>query len=138
MKHLHTLHGQQQTEAHFVRVPAARGVGTRVELVALTVQLNPYLTLAVCLAAGLDGIKRKLTPKESVQKDIFSMTDAEREEAGIKNLPKNLYEAVREMKKSFIYERGFRKRNKNKYVYAKKPNGWNIHLRLQIGKLTDI
>ena len=78
-----------------IRVPAARGTGTRIELRCPDCACNPYLAFAVCLAAGLDGIKRKLTPKESVQKDIFSMTDAEREEAGIKNLPKNLYEAVR-------------------------------------------
>mgnify|MGYP000535578607 FL=1 len=55
-----------------VRVPAARGVGTRVELRCPDCAANPYLTLAVCLAAGLDGIKRGLVPKESVQQDIYS------------------------------------------------------------------
>ena len=63
-----------------VRVPAARGVGTRVELRCPDCAANPYLTLAVCLAAGLDGIKRGLVPKESVQQDIYSMTSKERDD----------------------------------------------------------
>lgn len=102
-----------------VRVPAARGVGTRVELRCPDCAANPYLTLAVCLAAGLDGIKRGLVPKESVQQDIYSMTSKERDEAGIENLPKNLYEAVKEMKKSSFVKDVLGKETFDKYVYAK-------------------
>ena len=102
-----------------VRVPAARGVGTRVELRCPDCAANPYLTLAVCLAAGLDGIKRGLVPKESVQQDIYSMTSKERDEAGIENLPKNLYEAVQEMKKSSFVKNVLGKETFDKYVYAK-------------------
>ena len=102
-----------------IRVPAARGTGTRIELRCPDCACNPYLAFAVCLAAGLDGIKRKLTPKESVQKDIFSMTDAEREEAGIKNLPKNLYEAVREMRKSPFMKEVLGEEVYKKYINAK-------------------
>ena len=83
-----------------VRVPAARGAGTRVELRCPDCACNPYLAIAVCLAAGLDGIKRGLTPPASVQQDIFEMTEKERAEAGIASLPRNLYEAIQEMKKS--------------------------------------
>ena len=64
-----------------VRVPAARGAGTRVELRCPDCACNPYLAIAVCLAAGLDGIKRGLTPPASVQQDIFEMTEKERAEA---------------------------------------------------------
>ncbi len=102
-----------------IRIPASRGNGTRVELRCPDCACNPYLAFAVCLAAGLDGIKRKLTPKESVQKDIFSMTDAEREEAGIKNLPKNLYEAVREMRKSPFMKEVLGEEVYKKYINAK-------------------
>ena len=102
-----------------VRVPAARGVGTRVELRCPDCAANPYLTLAVCLAAGLDGIKRGLVPKERVQQDIYSMTSKERDEAGIENLPKNLYEAVQEMKKSSFVKNVLGKETFDKYVYAK-------------------
>ena len=102
-----------------IRVPASRGTGTRVELRCPDCACNPYLAIAVCLAAGLDGIKRGLTPKESVQKDIFTMTDSEREDAGITNLPKNLYEAVRHMRKSTFMKEVLGEEVFTKYVNAK-------------------
>lgn len=102
-----------------IRVPASRGTGTRVELRCPDCACNPYLAIAVCLAAGLDGIKRGLAPKESVQKDIFTMTDSEREDAGITNLPKNLYEAVRHMRKSTFMKEVLGEEVFTKYVNAK-------------------
>ena len=49
-----------------IRIPAARGQATRVELRCPDPTCNPYLALAVCLAAGLDGIEKGLTPPEEV------------------------------------------------------------------------
>lgn len=121
-----------------IRVPAARGLGTRVELRSPDCATNPYLAIAVCLAAGLDGIKNNLQPVESIQRDIYSMTDEERDEAGIENLPKNLYEAIQEMRKSdFVKEFLARKYSRNT-LRLRKKNGWNTHHRLLIGKLTGI
>ena len=61
--------------------------------------------LAVCLAAGLDGIKRKLEIPKSIDCNIFAMTDEERNAAGIEKLPENLYEAVKCLNKDkFICE----------------------------------
>lgn len=102
-----------------IRIPAARGAGTRIELRCPDCSCNPYLAIAVCLAAGLDGIKRGLTPVESIQKDIFEMTEEEREEANIENLPKNLYEAIQEMKKSEFVKGVLGKEVFKKYVRAK-------------------
>lgn len=102
-----------------VRVPASRGAGTRVELRCTDCACNPYLAIAVCLAAGLDGIKRGLTPPESVQKDIYEMTEQERVEAGIGNLPSNLYEAIQEMKKSEFVKKVLGEEVFNKYIRAK-------------------
>ena len=102
-----------------VRVPASRGAGTRVELRCPDCACNPYLAIAVCLAAGLDGIKRGLTPPESVQKDIYEMTEQERAEAGIGNLPSNLYEAIQEMKKSEFVKKVLGEEVFNKYIRAK-------------------
>lgn len=47
------------------------------------------------------------------------MTSKERDEAGIENLPKNLYEAVQEMKKSSFVKNVLGKETFDKYVYAK-------------------
>ena len=102
-----------------VRVPATRGAGTRVELRCPDCSCNPYLAFAACLAAGLDGIKKGLTPPPSVQRDIYSMTDEEREEAGIIQLPKNLYNAVKYMKKSELMEKTMGKDAFKKYTTAK-------------------
>ena len=81
-----------------IRIPASRGNGTRVELRNPDPSANPYLVLALCLAAGLDGIKRKLKVPASVDCNIFEMTDEERAASGIATLPENLYEAVQCMK----------------------------------------
>ena len=49
-----------------IRIPAARGQATRVELRCPDPACNPYLSLAVCLAAGLDGIEKGMTPPEEI------------------------------------------------------------------------
>lgn len=81
-----------------IRVPASRGKGTRIELRNPDPSANPYLTLALCLAAGLDGIRRGLTPPKSIDTNIFELDEDEREANGICQLPTNLKEAVRAMK----------------------------------------
>lgn len=107
-----------------IRVPAAKGPGTRIELRCPDCACNPYLAFAVCLAAGLDGIKRGLTPPASVRQDIFEMTEKERLEAGIQSLPRNLYEAIHEMKKSEFMKDVLGEEVFYKYVTAKRME-WN-------------
>ena len=77
-----------------IRIPASRGNGTRVELRNPDPTANPYLALALCLAAGLDGIKNKLEVPDSVDCNIYEMTPGERRAAGIENMPADLKEAV--------------------------------------------
>ncbi len=83
-----------------VRVPARRGKGTRMELRMPDPSANPYLALAVQLAAGLDGIRSGIEPPEPVDKNIFELTVRERRRFKIQELPKDLGEAVREFRKS--------------------------------------
>lgn len=77
-----------------IRVPAARGQGTRVELRSPDPSANPYLALAVCLAAGLDGIKRGLTPPASVDTNIYELSAQERIDKDIDSLPGSLHSAI--------------------------------------------
>lgn len=77
-----------------IRIPAARGQATRVELRCPDPSCNPYLALAVCLAAGLDGIEKGLTPAEEITENIFAMDEAARAERGIESLPGTLKEAI--------------------------------------------
>lgn len=88
-----------------IRIPAEGGAGTRVELRSPDSAANPYLTLAVCLKAGLDGILNRIEPPKSVDCNIYHMTPQEREALQIESLPGTLIEAVEELKKdSFIMD----------------------------------
>ncbi|MEG0441436.1 MAG: type I glutamate--ammonia ligase [Oscillospiraceae bacterium] len=77
-----------------VRIPASRGKATRVELRSPDSACNPYLALAVCLAAGLDGMEKKLTPPAEITENIYEMSPERRMAQGIENLPGSLEEAV--------------------------------------------
>ena len=58
---------------------------------------NPYLALAACLVAGLDGIERGLTPPPEITENIFAMDRETRKAKGIDSLPGTLHEAIEEM-----------------------------------------
>ncbi len=81
-----------------IRIPAARGQSTRVELRSPDPSCNPYLELAVCLAAGLDGIEKGLVPPAEVTENIFVMDEAARKAHGIDSLPGSLEEAIQALK----------------------------------------
>jgi glutamine synthetase len=77
-----------------IRIPAARGQSTRVELRCPDPSCNPYLALAVCLAAGLDGIEKGMTPPAEITENIFAMDNATRKAKGIESLPGTLVDAI--------------------------------------------
>ncbi len=109
-----------------VRIPSSRGEGTRIELRNPDPSANPYLVLAVCLAAGLDGIRRGLTPPPSIDSNVFKLTDDEREAMGVENIPDNLDRAVRAMKKDSLIHETLGSHAFRKYV-AYKQAEWNSY-----------
>ena len=78
-----------------IRIPAARGQSTRVELRSPDPSCNPYLAFAVCLAAGLDGIEKGLTPPAEITENIYAMDAAALEAHGIAALPDSLSSAIK-------------------------------------------
>lgn len=86
-----------QNRSPLVRIPNSRGLSTRIEVRSPDPSANPYLAIAVLLAAGLDGIKRKLTPPPATNRNIYDMSREEREAAGIRNLPSTLGEAIEKL-----------------------------------------
>lgn len=74
----------------FVRVPPERGGATRIEVRVGDGAANPYLAIAALLAAGTDGVRRRLEPPEPVAGDAYR---ADPEHAGGR-LPKSLDEAL--------------------------------------------
>lgn len=103
-----------------IRIPAARGEATRLELRSPDPSCNPYLALAAILVAGLDGIKNKIQPPPPTDKNIFRMTREERIKEGIESLPANLEEAINEMEKSELVREILGEHIFGKYVEAKR------------------
>ena len=102
-----------------IRIPTSRGAGTRIELRNPDPSANPYLAVAVALAAGLDGIKRKLTPPAPVDCNIYGMSKKEREELNILSLPRNLAEAIGEMRNDSLVCDTLGEHICEKYIEAK-------------------
>jgi glutamine synthetase len=80
-----------------IRIPASRGLSTRIEVRNPDPAANPYLALAVMLKAGLDGIANKTPLPSPVDRNIYVMSEEERIDAGIPSLPINLKEALSEL-----------------------------------------
>jgi glutamine synthetase len=86
-----------------VRVPMykpAKGNSTRIEVRTPDSACNPYLTFAVLLAAGLEGIQQGYDLPDGAEDDVWALTDAERRALGIEPLPENLSEALSVMENS--------------------------------------
>ncbi|MDX8047022.1 type I glutamate--ammonia ligase [Gracilibacillus sp. S3-1-1] len=85
-----------------IRVPASRGLSTRVEVRSVDPSANPYLALSVLLAAGLDGIENELEAPEAIDRNIYIMDKEEREANGVQDLPATLADALEELKKDEV------------------------------------
>ncbi|WP_421384778.1 type I glutamate--ammonia ligase [Bacillus salacetis] len=91
-----------QNRSPLIRIPASRGMSTRVEVRSVDPAANPYLAMSVLLAAGLDGIKNEMKAPKPVDRNIYVMNKQEREEAGIEDLPSNLSNALEALKKDEV------------------------------------
>ncbi len=118
-----------------IRIPAKRGVSTRVELRNPDPACNPYLALAVNLAAGLEGIKQKREIPDCQDSNIYNFTSEERCSLGIKNLPANLEEALQELADSqlmrevlgeHIFAKFLEAKKKEYQEYALQVTPWEI------------
>ncbi len=77
-----------------IRIPMVKDDKKRIELRSPDPSMNPYLALALCLAAGLEGIKKQIMPPAEVQMNMFAMSRAEKEMLGIGQMPETLKDAV--------------------------------------------
>ncbi|RAZ70121.1 type I glutamate--ammonia ligase [Planococcus maitriensis] len=108
-----------QNRSPLVRIPASRGLSTRVEVRSVDPAANPYLAMAVLLGAGLDGIKRELTPPKAVDRNIYAMNRKERKEVGIEDLPGTLYAALDELQNDEVMSKALGSHILNNFVEAK-------------------
>ncbi len=77
-----------------IRIPAADADNKRIELRSPDPSMNPYLALAVIIAAGLEGIENKILPPAEVQMNLFHLSEAEKDTLGIESMPGTLEEAL--------------------------------------------
>ncbi len=87
----------RRNRSPMIRVPERRGVGTRCEFRMPDPACNPYLALAVQLAAGLDGLERRIDPGPPVDTNVWKLSEEERRKYQMDTLPANLGEAVAEL-----------------------------------------
>ncbi|MED4223911.1 type I glutamate--ammonia ligase [Neobacillus cucumis] len=109
-----------------IRIPAKRGLATRVELRCPDPSANPYLTFAVIASAGLNGIEKGLEAPAPINEDIFHMSDEQKAFLGIDNLPGSLAEAVKELEAGEIGFNTLGEHVYNEYVSLKKAE-WDSY-----------
>lgn len=117
-------HGLASNRSCLVRIPAARGKGTRVELRCPDPTCNPYLEMALCLAAGLDGIKKGMTPPAPVDYNVFGLDSDQLVTEGIDCLPGDLISAVHEAEADPFIKETLGDHVFNAYIEGKK-NEWD-------------
>ena len=108
-----------------IRIPSSRGERTRIALRCPDPSVNPYLALAACLAAGLDGIKKGMVPPDSVDTNIYTMAPEEVLSRGISRLPETLGEAIEEFKSSEFMKEVLGEHIYTKYLEAKEAE-WRM------------
>lgn len=118
----------EKNRSPLVRVPAPRGLSTRIELRMPDPACNPYLALAVMLRAGLDGIDQQVDPGPPVNKNIYKMSHRERRHLRIDDLPASLSEALDELEKDEVVRETLGEHIFQHFLEAKREE-WHHYIR---------
>lgn len=102
-----------------ISVPNTTEDNTHIELRNPDPSMNPYLSFAGILAAGLDGIKRGLKPGAATEKNLCSLSAQECEAMGLKRLPDSLSAAVSELTKDELLLSVMGDHISSKYIRSK-------------------
>lgn len=120
-----------------IRIPSARKTGTRIELRNPDPSCNPYLAMAACLSAGMDGIKNDLTPPPSIDANLYDLNEEEREKRNIESLPSNLREAIHELRHDEVIRATIGEHIFKKYYTAKKDEWRRYNMRVSQWELEE-
>ncbi|GEP22811.1 MAG: type I glutamate--ammonia ligase [Lentilactobacillus diolivorans] len=102
-----------------IRIPSARGNSTRLELRSVDPTANPYLAIAAVLEAGLDGLKNKIQPEHSVDRNIYRMNEEELAKSHIQNLPDTLHNALKDLEADDVMRNALGEHLFNSFIEAK-------------------
>ncbi|MEW6009534.1 MAG: glutamine synthetase family protein [Candidatus Omnitrophota bacterium] len=123
----------QKNRTALIRIPIYRPgneKATRIELRSPDPACNPYLALAVMLAAGLEGIEKKYNVPAPTEPNIYKMEMQERQSRNLKALPVNLFEAITETEKSKLVKETLGEHIFSRFIHNKKKE-WDED-RIQI------
>lgn len=111
-----------------IRVPVSYDNQYKIELRSPDASCNPYIAIAVCLAAGLDGIRNQIEPPASLDRNVYEMSEEEKKALGIEPLPSNLFEAIKELEADEYILNVLGKQYTEKYIAAKMKE-WHAYSR---------
>ena len=131
----------RQNRSALIRIPLGDEKGIRCELRSPDLSGNPYLQFAVMLAAGLEGLKSKEFPPDAVERNIYSLTDAQKNKYNIESLPESLGHSLNIMSNSdllketlgiHIFENYLHVKKEEWDTYRKQVTKWEISKYLRI------
>src|SRR5919109_859105 len=123
----------RRNRSALVRVPVyhpGKERATRAELRCPDPSCNPYLTFAALLHAGLEGIEQGYELPEPIERNLYDLTEEERQGMGVQHLPESLGEAIDEMSRSELVERALGTHIFSRYVELKREE-W-LDYRVQV------
>ncbi len=113
----------QTNRSALIRIPRLTNgnvAGTRCELRSPDSSSNPYIAFAAMLAAGLEGIEKKIDAPKPIDENIYEFTDKKAKRMRIKTLPGSLAEAIAKLEKSKLVQDVLGEHSFEKFVEAKK------------------
>lgn len=123
----------QRNRSALIRVPKyhpGRENATRVELRSPDPACNPYLTFAVMLHAGLDGIEKNYELPEHMDKNLYHLSAEEREKLGIESLPDSLGKAISITAGSKLVKKALGEHIFNRYIALKRAEWEEYRIQL--------
>jgi glutamine synthetase len=123
----------RRNRSALVRVPLyhpGKERATRMELRCPDPSCNPYLTFAALLQAGLEGIEQGYDLPAPIERNLYDLTEEERQAMGVQHLPESLGEAIEEMAGSELVERALGSHIFDRYI-ALKRDEW-LDYRTQV------
>ncbi len=118
-----------RNRSDLIRIPQykpGKEYATRLEYRSPDPACNPYLTFAVMLAAGLDGIENKYELPPPLEENAFRMTDEERRKRGIETLPGSLSEAIHHAERSELLRKALGDHVFHTFIENKKIE-WDLY-----------
>ncbi|MCC8168753.1 MAG: type I glutamate--ammonia ligase [Clostridiales bacterium] len=113
-----------------IRLPRTDLQHARLELRSADSSANPYLAIALCLAAGLDGIKNRILPPDEFEGNISGLNLGEAQRLGIEALPQNLQQAVDAFKEDELIRKTLGEYISEKYISTKQSEWDKYNLQV--------